>query len=448
MIINRVDFNRKVLAMLLICTLITSSLFPTRTHAFAPAIPIAAVGTVVLTVAGIAVIANELGYTTFSDEAWDYSDAIWKGATQAVKDSLSASYSAALSAGSGMMSLSKEVMDYLKQSMGYFAASSLSFYEVQSGTNKMDYQSGAIGSTIKFYNTGTTQTYIANTYYGLKELSDFRAFLANPGYDSYVTGYYGSNSIVSEKLNPFVGESHKNLSISQVFEIAHKAFGFRMILKSDLANVLSKSDAMKASVPLAIPTPMAKDFIVVGADDTQVVKTPLVLQPDSTWKNAETGKVYNPADIKVQTYPKVKVQTDAKTGTKVTTIAQDGVDVNVRTGEKVGDVTANPPLDLNPPSGSINWGPLKAVGSLFTTKFPFSIPWDIARQLSIFNVKPQTPVFDVDIAKFFDYGGTKFGMKFHVDLSAFDTIAVIARWASTIVFDIGLILSIRKFMPE
>ncbi|MFD3274583.1 hypothetical protein ACE3MS_31305 [Paenibacillus dendritiformis] len=99
-------------------------------------------------------------------------------------------------------------------------------------------------------------------------------------------------------------------------------------------------------------------------------------------------------------------------------------------------------------SERINWEPLKLAGSVFTNKFPFSIPWDIKRQLDVFNVAPQAPVFSIDKPDFLKIAGHTYPLKMKIDLSSFDVVAAITRWFLIIAFDLGVILSMRRFMPE
>lgn len=100
----------------------------------------------------------------------------------------------------------------------------------------------------------------------------------------------------------------------------------------------------------------------------------------------------------------------------------------------------------NTSTESINWEPLKVAGMDFTRKFPFSIPWDVARQLSVFDVSPKTPVWSFD--KTFYFNDYPIRMNFDLDFSMFDGLAVVVRWILLIMFDIGLALGIRKLMPE
>lgn len=114
-------------------------------------------------------------------------------------------------------------------------------------------------------------------------------------------------------------------------------------------------------------------------------------------------------------------------------------------------ITANPANtgggEVDTPAGDLDFSKFILAAGLFTKKFPFSIPWDVKAQLDTFDVVPKSPVLHVNknIPLFF---GTTMQLKFDIDFSMFDTLAVITRWFLIIAFDFGMILSIRKLMPE
>lgn len=143
--------------------------------------------------------------------------------------------------------------------------------------------------------------------------------------------------------------------------------------------------------------------------------------------------------------------TDKTTGTTKTwdgSISTDIPNTGSATLDKIGTNTEiiKDSLTSTTATTGINFQPLLLAGGTFTEKFPFSIPWDVGRQLSVFNVEPQSPVFKVD--KSIDVFGYDMKMKFDIDFSAFDGLAVIARWFLLIAFDIGMILGIRRLLPE
>lgn len=105
-----------------------------------------------------------------------------------------------------------------------------------------------------------------------------------------------------------------------------------------------------------------------------------------------------------------------------------------------------PGLDLSVPSEpTLNFDPLKVnIGSI-TNKFPFSIPWDLKRQLDVFNVQPDAPSFTLNFSKF---PGVNSNLTYDLSFEKFNAIANIIRWFTTILVDIGFILMIRRLMPE
>lgn len=109
------------------------------------------------------------------------------------------------------------------------------------------------------------------------------------------------------------------------------------------------------------------------------------------------------------------------------------------------DPSATPTWETPTDTAKIDWSPLLLAGTDFTTKFPFSIPWDLKRQMDVFNVEPEAPVihFDDTIPIF---GGIP--IDFDIDFAPFDFMATAARWFLVIVFDISIILGLRRLMSE
>lgn len=93
---------------------------------------------------------------------------------------------------------------------------------------------------------------------------------------------------------------------------------------------------------------------------------------------------------------------------------------------------------------NINWSKLKTTGNAFTTKFPFSIPWDVGRALeSIFGAFSQTTA-PVWVLKFNVLGNQySWDLKFPqivIDWQPFYKSAIL------IMFDISLVYSVRKML--
>lgn len=140
---------------------------------------------------------------------------------------------------------------------------------------------------------------------------------------------------------------------------------------------------------------------------------------------------------------------------------ENGDLVNLKTGEIIStgelDVPTIPVVptipiegvgEFAPPSSTIDWNPLLMAGQGLTEKFPFSIPFDFYRQLKVFDVEPKAPTFDINVNNYFAIDGHQQSMKWELSFEQFDAIAAIFRWFILILFDIGLILAIRRIMPE
>lgn len=245
--------------------------------------------------------------------------------------------------------------------------------------------------------------------------------------------YDASNSYNSFSIYDFAitGQSYGNL-------LGRDFFG-------DLALPKQGSDYVVRVPPIDsfIPYPKATDGTL---DKT---KGPLVWDPTAENYKTKTGTtVYRPDQI-AWDFPKPRAKVDTATGTK--TVVYDNPISN--TTENISDTTISTPGTTSPsidwnstPSDSLNFGPLKIAGYLFTTKFPFSIPWDIQRQLTVFDVDPKPAILRVD--KTIPLFNTTMRMKFDIDFTIMEPVAVGVRWFMIIAFDLGMILAIRKFMPE
>lgn len=101
------------------------------------------------------------------------------------------------------------------------------------------------------------------------------------------------------------------------------------------------------------------------------------------------------------------------------------------------------PVDPGKPE-DINWKKLKAIPAIFTTKFPFSLPWDAKNAaMAVFGDIPVTSKFvyvvEIPIGD---------GKPFKLDLSfppIMDTFGKIFRGGIVIAFDLGLLYAVRKW---
>lgn len=144
-------------------------------------------------------------------------------------------------------------------------------------------------------------------------------------------------------------------------------------------------------------------------------------------------------------------------GVRVDTIPYEGSYVDIKTGDIVAPLEdvdnpvippTDPPVEDNPSNFDLR--PLMLLGDLIKSKFPFSIPWDVFNLFNTFNVEPVTPVFKIDSSDGINLGGHNIlvDYDFNIDFSIFDSIARIIRWGMIIVFDICIVLALRRLTPD
>lgn len=91
---------------------------------------------------------------------------------------------------------------------------------------------------------------------------------------------------------------------------------------------------------------------------------------------------------------------------------------------------------------------LPSLGEALTKRFPFSIPWDIARGITLLAAPPKTPHFEVDFyAPISDLvGGWQGSTKIVLDFSQFESLGKLSRWTSTIGFCLFLASATKRFV--
>lgn len=94
-----------------------------------------------------------------------------------------------------------------------------------------------------------------------------------------------------------------------------------------------------------------------------------------------------------------------------------------------------------PPSGPVNWQRLKMIPTIFTTKFPFSLPWDILYQFNQLLAPRVAPDFKIDFTS---------SILGHVEIpipwDLWADVVPIVRAIELFIFDLALIMSTRKLM--
>lgn len=91
---------------------------------------------------------------------------------------------------------------------------------------------------------------------------------------------------------------------------------------------------------------------------------------------------------------------------------------------------------------------LPALGEALTRRFPFSIPWDIARGITLLAAPAKTPHFEVDFYAPISgrVGGWQGDTTLVLDFSEFEVLGRLSRWTSTIGFCLFLASATKRFI--
>ncbi|GEO28088.1 hypothetical protein AAC03nite_38730 [Alicyclobacillus acidoterrestris] len=92
-------------------------------------------------------------------------------------------------------------------------------------------------------------------------------------------------------------------------------------------------------------------------------------------------------------------------------------------------------------SKPIDWSPMEGLTSVMSTRFPFSIPWDLKDAVTSLVATPQLP--DLQWAVWSPNGALKYDLPWP---SFMDTFADITRAGGLLAFNIGLLFAMRKLM--
>lgn len=91
---------------------------------------------------------------------------------------------------------------------------------------------------------------------------------------------------------------------------------------------------------------------------------------------------------------------------------------------------------------------LDKLGAALTSRFPFSIPWDVYKGVTLLAAPPKAPYFEVDfMAPIADrVGGWQGSTKIILDFSEYEIIGQVCRWTSTIGFCLMLASGTKRLI--
>lgn len=108
-------------------------------------------------------------------------------------------------------------------------------------------------------------------------------------------------------------------------------------------------------------------------------------------------------------------------------------------------------VPVDPPAGElpdVDGLGLPALGAALTSRFPFSIPWDVYKGVTLLAAPPKAPYFEVDFFEPIGHlvGGWQGSTKIVLDMSEYEIIGQVCRWTSTIGFCLMLATGTKRLI--
>ena len=106
------------------------------------------------------------------------------------------------------------------------------------------------------------------------------------------------------------------------------------------------------------------------------------------------------------------------------------------------------PEEPDPPVVPVVPSGLDKLGAALTSRFPFSIPWDVYKGVKLLAAPPKAPYFEVDFLAPIAYrvGGWKGSTKIVLDFSEYEIIGQVCRWTSTVGFCLMLASGTKRLI--
>ena len=172
--------------------------------------------------------------------------------------------------------------------------------------------------------------------------------------------------------------------------------------------------------------------------------------------NTDSTPAYNPSVDSPITGDTTAAQNKANDVADNARATDSPISTSIPASEPMLDVLAeNPAVILDPAQAPALNIPVKPVdlpdidtGSpqLWTTKFPFCLPFDIARLITDFSAEPQIPVLDLLVMPSNCFGMQNEDIYVTIDFTPFDNIVKILRFFISIAFVFFLIKITRKLI--
>ena len=97
------------------------------------------------------------------------------------------------------------------------------------------------------------------------------------------------------------------------------------------------------------------------------------------------------------------------------------------------------PVVPPPPEAGTEEPDLRRIYNVFTRRWPFSLPWDVAYLLGLVCTDPVAPVWEFPLPEFMGENN-----KIQLDLSQYENIMKVVRWFEIFGFAWGLVMVVRR----
>lgn len=196
--------------------------------------------------------------------------------------------------------------------------------------------------------------------------------------------------------------------------------------------------------PVPLPEPNVPDhFPDINNPDETVIDYPPETTSTENPDGTRTDTTTETTTTTRRWYDPTTERWKETTTTTTTTTQQDYDPDGLPLGPPVTTTTTAPPTTTTttPPTDddTINFEPLKKLPHFITTRFPFSLPWDLKRGIESLEGSEWDRKFTIPAIG--DYWPAM-----EIDISMFDNIASMTRVILLIVFDFGLIFATRRLM--
>lgn len=209
----------------------------------------------------------------------------------------------------------------------------------------------------------------------------------------------------------------------------------------DMVSMESAPAVVSTSVPIQVGSvPVPQPDLAYPSDNT------LVRMPDIPSVDTDTGEAIFPSDA-AYTKDAVAVPYPVDTeGVKVPDIPFDKP-VDKSTGKALDDTGTDTDNPSKPGEGTDtdnpNWPDTGSLSlpKLIASKFPFCIPFDVARLVGLLEAEPKAPVFRIPVV----YANIV-NEEIVIDFDKFADVLQIIRWGEIMLFVAGLVVITRNYI--